>query len=110
MPNSSTRTVSAHRRRRLHHARRELALACALLALPVGTAAATQPPPNYAYASEANPAATTVIRVEVPSGFDWGDAAIGAAASLGIFLAALGGGLGITRRHHQTPTSIGAIH
>jgi hypothetical protein len=34
-----------------------------------------------------------VIRVAAPSGFDWADSAIGAAAGLGVSMAAIGGGL-----------------
>jgi hypothetical protein len=45
-----------------------------------------------------------VITVSTPSGFDWGDAAIGAAGGLGLALAALGGTLVVTgRRRHPVP-------
>ena len=49
------------------------------------------------YASPKVPA--TIARVIAPSdGFDWGDAAIGAAAGFMLTLAGLGGGAAIARR------------
>ena len=42
-----------------------------------------------------------VITVSSPAGFDWGDAAIGAAGGLGLALAAIGGTMAVTgRRRH----------
>jgi hypothetical protein len=43
-----------------------------------------------------------VVRVQAPqNGFDWGDAAIGAAGGIGIALLATGGGLGAVRRRRD---------
>jgi hypothetical protein len=49
-----------------------------------------------------------VITVSVPDGgFDWGDAAIGAAGGLGLALAAVGGTLVVTgRRRHPMPRQL----
>jgi len=48
-----------------------------------------------------------VITVSSPNGFDWGDAAIGAAGGLGLALAALGGTLVVTgRRRHPVPRQL----
>jgi hypothetical protein len=45
------------------------------------------------------PASTTVVAVSSPSGFDWGDAGIGAAAGLGLSLLAVGGSVILVRRN-----------
>jgi hypothetical protein len=48
-----------------------------------------------------------VITVSAPSGFDWGDAAIGAAGGLGLALAAVGGTLAVAgRRRHTLPREL----
>jgi hypothetical protein len=48
-----------------------------------------------------------VIAVSAPNGFDWGDAAIGAAGGLGLALAAVGGTLVVTgRRRHPIPRQL----
>lgn len=48
-----------------------------------------------------------VITVSTPNGFDWGDAAIGAAGGLGLALAALGGTLVVAgRRRHTIPRQL----
>jgi hypothetical protein len=48
-----------------------------------------------------------VITVSAPSGFDWGDAAIGAAGGLGLALAAVGGTLAVAgRRRHSIPREL----
>jgi hypothetical protein len=48
-----------------------------------------------------------VITVSTPSGFDWGDAAIGAAGGLGLALAAVGGTLVVAgRRRHTIPRQL----
>ena len=108
MPDPIKPAVDARPRRRGRRTPRALVLAGALVALFASTAAA-QPPRDYAYPSEANPEPTTLVRVTVPGGFDWGDAGIGAVASLAM-LTALGGVLGPTRRRHRrTRTGVGAI-
>jgi hypothetical protein len=48
-----------------------------------------------------------VIAVSAPNGFDWGDAAIGAAGGLGLALAAVGGTLVVAgRRRHPVPRQL----
>lgn len=47
----------------------------------------------------------TIVRVTPSSGFDWGDAAIGAAVVLAFSLVGLGGTLAVSHRHgHHTAT------
>ena len=109
MADPTNRSLATNPSGRLSTARRALALACALLALTASTAAARPQRDYTAYSAGATPAPTTV-RIYVPSGFDWGDAGIGAAAGVGISLTALGGALAVSRRRqHETPTSVGAI-
>jgi hypothetical protein len=64
-----------------------------VFALAIGLAAEAAPRP-------ARPS-TEVIRLEERHGFDWGDAAIGAAGGLGLAMLALGGGLVITTRRYR---------
>jgi hypothetical protein len=48
-----------------------------------------------------------VVTVSTPSGFDWGDAAIGAAGGLGLALAAAGSAMAVTaRRRHAVPRQL----
>jgi hypothetical protein len=49
----------------------------------------------------AKPARVVLI---APAGFDWGDAAIGAGATLGLVLATAGGGVALSRRRARHPT------
>lgn len=54
-------------------------------------------------------APATIVRVSNPSsGFDWGDAGIGAAGALGLILAATGGGLMLARRRNDPHTQTDA--
>ena len=51
-----------------------------------------------------------VVRVHTPqSGFDWGDAGLGAAGGLVISLLVLGGGVLVTQRRHTTPSRMKAL-
>ena len=48
-----------------------------------------------------------VVTVSAPTGFDWGDAAIGAAGGLGLALAAVGGTFALAgRRRHSIPRQL----
>jgi hypothetical protein len=62
-------------------------------------------------ATSVAPAATSAATDPKPSGFDWGDAGIGAAAMLALI--ALGGALGIAlvnrRRHEIGDSQVGAV-
>jgi hypothetical protein len=83
-----------------------LALAVALLATAAPAVAhpvpadpqSTIPPDGEGLVETPAP----VVEV-VPGGFDWGDAAIGAGATLGLVLATTGGGVALTRRRARRP-------
>ena len=86
-----------------HKLNTTLALALALGAIAPATASARQelnPPPTTTTPSQP---AVQIVRVPAPRGFDWSDAGIGAAGALGLSTLALGSGLVITARRHQTP-------
>jgi hypothetical protein len=70
----------------------------ALAAVSTASAAAH---PNTADPPAADQASgTTIVRVIAPTtGFDWGDAAIGAAGGLALSLVAVGATLTVSRRH-----------
>jgi hypothetical protein len=82
-----------------------LAIALTVGALAAPTALA-QPTDNHG--PDVGSATAVQAQVEQPSsggnGFDWGDAAIGAGAVLGVAFAGLGGTLAVTRRR-QRPLS-----
>jgi hypothetical protein len=48
---------------------------------------------------------TSLVEVREPSGFDWGDALIGASATLVLTLMAFGAARLVTRRRHATVES-----
>jgi hypothetical protein len=78
------------------------------LAVPVAPTLAVQPNPD----EQTPPTATaTIVRVSNPSsGFNWGDAGIGAAGALGLGMLTVAGALVITqRRTHRTTRSPDAI-
>ena len=43
--------------------------------------------------------APTIVRVTVPTGFDWGDAGIGAAGGFALSMLGLGAALAVSQRH-----------
>ena len=47
--------------------------------------------------------APTIVRVTVPTGFDWGDAGIGAAGGFALAMLGLGAALAISQRHANHP-------
>jgi hypothetical protein len=76
-------------------------LASAAATLPSTTNWVVRPNPDEQYPM---PAPITLVRVTDPNGgFDWGDAGIGAAGTLGLILAATGGTLLLARRRHNPP-------
>ena len=96
----SARTVTTMSRRRRRAHRRLIALALAVCALAIPASAAAQPIDNeqnwpVAVSAErsSDPLPSAIIRREWPAsaadGVDWGDAALGAAATMA--LVALGG-------------------
>ena len=82
------------------HIKQATALALALGAILPATATARPVGPDPSGASYTIPQ-TPVVRITSPaSGFDWGDAGIGAAGGLAVAMLGLGGGLVIS---HQRP-------
>jgi hypothetical protein len=78
-------------------------------ASPSTSAVGTAPSTSSGGIAKAS-AAPTVIRVQAPSsGFDWGDAGIGAAGGLALAMLGLGGALAISSqrraRHPNIPTA-----
>jgi hypothetical protein len=51
------------------------------------------------------PVTITKVRSAEPSGFDWGDAAIGAGGAVGVVLVGVGGTLALVRRRHRSTAS-----
>jgi hypothetical protein len=118
-----------------HHNRiaRAAALTLALAAIAASPASATPPPASPAPCSDVCPAAvtthtpatsalcgdvcsghgygsvgvpSTVVRtISSDSGFDWGDAGIGAGGALGLVLAATGGTLLLAHRRTQSDSA-----
>jgi len=83
-----------------HHLKKATALGLALGAIVPATATAKPVGPDPSGASFAMPQ-TPVVRITTPaSGFDWGDAGIGAAGGVALALLGVGGGLVIS---HQRP-------
>jgi len=83
-----------------HRLKKATALALALGAIVPATATARPVGPDPSGASFAIPQ-SPVVRITTPaSGFDWGDAGIGAAGGLALALLGVGGGLVIS---HQRP-------
>jgi hypothetical protein len=82
-----------------HHLKKATALALALGAIVPAAASAKPVGPDPSGASFAMPQ-TPVVRITTPaSGFDWGDAGIGAARGLALAMLGVGGGLVIS--HHR---------
>ena len=82
-----------------------LATAAAVAAPSAGARPADVGPPAAAVASRATPpphAATRIVEVR-PSGFDWGDAGLGAAGTLSL-LGLGAGAVALTRRSRATVT------
>jgi hypothetical protein len=91
-----------------HPIKTTLALTLALGAIAPTAALARfdlNPPP--AKTTTSSQAAVQVVRVPAPSGFDWGDAGIGAAGGLALSMVGIGGALVISSqrrtRHPNSP-------
>jgi hypothetical protein len=90
-----------------HHIKRATALALALGAIIPATATAMPNQSNPGGASF-TVARGPVVRITTPaSGFDWGDAGIGAAGGLAIAILGVGGGLVITHRPRRSRHTTG---
>ena len=91
--------------------RRITTTAAVLLSLTAAGAPAAMARPDFAPAAKvAAPALSTqsapppVVRIETPqSGFDWGDAGIGAAGGLALSILGIGTALVLTDRHGRHP-------
>jgi hypothetical protein len=83
------------------HLRTTAAIALALSAIAAPAASAKIPPPDPGY--EPGTTGPTIVRVNAPSGsgFDWGDAGIGAAGGLALAMLGVGGGLAIAQRRER---------
>jgi hypothetical protein len=95
-----------------HQIKPALALALTLAlgaAVPAAASARLDLNPQRAPSTSPRPA-VQIVRVSAPGGFDWGDAAIGAAGALGLSMLALGGGAVITARRRQTPHTSSPQH
>ena len=92
-----------------HYLKKATALALALGAILPATATAKPTGPDPTGASYTIPQ-TPVVRIIIPaSGFDWGDAGIGAAGGLALAMLGVGGGLVISHqrsRRTRTTTSL----
>jgi len=84
-------------------------LARAAAARPAQNTWVVRPNPDEQYPI---PTPVTIVRAAEPSrGFDWGDAGIGAAGTLGLILAATGGTLLLARRRtNPSPTGPRTAH
>jgi hypothetical protein len=91
-----------------HQIKTTLALAVALGAIaPAQASARFELNPRPATSTPPQPA-IQIVRVSTPSGFDWGDASIGAAGALGLSMVAIGGGLLIAARRSRAPARVGS--
>ena len=96
-------SISPNPRRRVRTARRALALACAAFALAASTATAYPQPTAGPPASSETP--TTIVQVPAATGFDWGDAGIGAAGVVALAMLGVGGALVISHRRPRRATT-----
>jgi hypothetical protein len=122
---SNNQSLTANRFRWIRNALRALALTGALLALAATSVGARPPSPDpqpfgdtssapnvHAYKLQGQHDVGTTAQPKParlpspPSGFDWGDAGIGAGAGLAISLIAAGSALSIYRRRGHAVTAI----
>ena len=87
--------------------RASAAIALALGATAAPAASAKVPPPDPIYKPS-----PTIVRVTTPasSGFDWGDAGIGAAGGLALAMLGIGGGLAISQHRDRRSSGSGGHH
>lgn len=106
MRRSHTQTASAAAKRP-HKPLRALAVLGAVFALAAGDAAA-RPPTSYDPNGQATGKPSTIVRVVAPSnGFDWGDAAIGAAGGFALSMIGIGGVVVVSRRRTPPAAPVG---
>ena len=102
MRKTNSHPLVADRFRWVRRTLRALTLTAVLLTLTPSIAGARPPGPDPQPFTNPGPA-PTIVHVTTPSGFDWGDAGIGAAAGLAIALVAVGCTLAASRRRHHGP-------
>lgn len=69
-----------------------------------GNGSYVESPPTHGqvhYTTADHAATPTIVHVTASSGFDWGDAAIGAAAGIAIVALLVGAGLTLTQHRHD---------
>jgi hypothetical protein len=73
---------------------------------PASSTSPTPTPFGTEQAATGGPTEVQVVRVpsEAASGFDWGDAGIGAGAALSVTMIGLGGALALSTRRHREPS------
>jgi hypothetical protein len=104
MRRSHSQTASAAAKRP-HKPLRALAVLGVLFVLAAGDAAA-RPPSNYDPNGTGQP--STIVRVVAPSnGFDWSDAAIGAAGGFALSMIGIGGVIVVSRRRTPPAAPVG---
>lgn len=103
MSHKTHSSISPNPRGRVRAGRRALALACAALALAASTATAYPQPTAGPPASSETP--TTIVQVPAATGFDWGDAGIGAAGAVALAMLGVGGALVISHRRPRRATT-----
>ena len=107
MRRSHTQTSTSAPPRRTHKPLRALAVLGVLFALAAGDAAA-RPPSSYDPNRQATGQPSTIVRVVAPSnGFDWSDAAIGAAGGFALSMIGIGGAIVVSRRRTPPAAPIG---
>jgi hypothetical protein len=84
------------------HIKSAATLALTLTALAPAAASAKPIGPDPASSTQ-TPPPIQVVRVTAPSGFDWGDAGIGAAGGLALTMLGVGAALTITQRRPRHP-------
>jgi hypothetical protein len=89
-----------------HRLKQATALALALGAIVPATATAARPVDSGGGGKVTLPQ-TPVVRITTPaSGFDWGDAGIGAAGGLALAVLGVGGGLVVSQRRGRRGTTV----
>jgi hypothetical protein len=86
-----------------HNIKKAVAVALTLGAITPAAASARPVGPDTNSFTATAPPPTQIVRVTTPSGFDWGDAGIGAAGGLALSMLGIGAALTITQRRPRHP-------
>jgi hypothetical protein len=87
------------------HTKKATALALTLAAIAPAAASARPVGPDTSPFTATRAPATQIVHVSAPSGFDWGDAGIGAAGGLALSILGLGAVLTVTQRRTSRHTN-----